>query len=73
MSRIHLGEFEKLVLGIVAHMNGEAYGASITVNIKAHTGISFFLKCCSCYSRPAGRKRVGDFFFGRNYKTKRQL
>jgi DNA-binding PadR family transcriptional regulator len=38
MSRNYLGEFEELVLLTVAHMNGEAYGAAITIDIKERTG-----------------------------------
>jgi PadR family transcriptional regulator, regulatory protein PadR len=38
MSRNYLGEFEELVLLTVAHMNGEAYGASITQDITRRTG-----------------------------------
>jgi DNA-binding PadR family transcriptional regulator len=38
MGRTYLGEFEELVLLTVAHMNGEAYGAAITQDIKGRTG-----------------------------------
>lgn len=38
MNRNYLGEFEELVLLTVAHINNEAYGASITADIKERTG-----------------------------------
>jgi PadR family transcriptional regulator, regulatory protein PadR len=38
MGRSYLGEFEELVLLTVAHMQGEAYGAAITLDIKERTG-----------------------------------
>jgi PadR family transcriptional regulator, regulatory protein PadR len=43
MSRNYLGEFEELVLLTVAHMNGEAYGATITLDIKERTGRTVIL------------------------------
>lgn len=43
MSRNYLGEFEELVLLTVAHMNGEAYGAAITLDIKERTGRTVIL------------------------------
>jgi DNA-binding PadR family transcriptional regulator len=43
MNRNYLGEFEELVLLTVAHMQGEAYGAAITQDIKERTGRSVVL------------------------------
>lgn len=43
MNRNYLGEFEELVLLTVAHMNGDAYGAAITQDIKSRTGRTVIL------------------------------
>lgn len=43
MNRNYLGEFEELVLLTVAHMNGEAYGAAITLDIKERIGRTVIL------------------------------
>jgi DNA-binding PadR family transcriptional regulator len=43
MGRTYLGEFEELVLLTVAYLNGEAYGAAITQDIKHRTGRTVIL------------------------------
>lgn len=43
MSRNYLGEFEELVLLTVAHMQGEAYAAAITLDITYRTGRTIIL------------------------------
>ncbi|MEL7119040.1 MAG: PadR family transcriptional regulator [Bacteroidota bacterium] len=38
MKRVYLGEFEELVLLLVAIMNGEAYGVAVMVALKEQSG-----------------------------------
>ena len=40
MERIHLGEFEELVLLLVAVLDGEAYGVAVMENLKEQAGRS---------------------------------
>ena len=67
-----LGEFEELILLMVAAQHDEAYGVGILEALEEKLDRKNKNQCRSCYPQANGRQRIRCFsFWGHHFPTRR--